>query len=481
MTQESLRNKTIKGTAWSAVDAILGKGVSFLVGIILARLLSPDEYGLIGICLIFNSVLNAIVDSGFGNALIRKENADDKDYNTMFYTNLGISVILYVLLYLSSFYIAEFFQRSELESLIKVTGLVLVFNSFSLVQGAILMRKLDFKSKTKASIISSLISGLFGISCAIVGLGVWALVIQIVSRSLFNSLCLWFNNNWFPSRQFSIKSLRYMWGFGSKMLLAGLLNNLWNQLTNVVVGKFYTPYSLGQYTKAGEYASLFSENINTIVQRVSYPVLCSIKEDKEKLILNYRKITKVTMFISANFMLILAAISEPLLYCLIGPQWGEAAYYLPFLCISMSLYPLHSLNLNLLQVEGRSDLFLYLDIVKKIIGILPLMIGVYINITWMLITSIFTGILCFFLNSYYTGKNGYTSLQQLKDVSQSYLLGLFLAILIFPLKYMHMSEWFILIIQLTVVALVGILICEYYKIPEYKELKYACRILVKKQ
>ena len=195
MSHESLKNKTIKGTVWSAADAFLGQGISLLVGIVLGRLLSPDEYGLIGICLIFNSILNGVVDSGFGSALIRKEDADDRDYNTMFYTNLVVSIFLYLLLYASSFYIGVFFHRPEVSSLIKVTGLVLIFNSFSFVQGTILSKKLDFKAKTKASVISSVLSGVLGITSAYVGLGVWSLVIQVVSRSFFNSLCCIVNSS----------------------------------------------------------------------------------------------------------------------------------------------------------------------------------------------------------------------------------------------------------------------------------------------
>ena len=269
MSQESLKSKTIKGTAWSAADAFLGQGVTFLVGIVLARMLSPDEYGLIGICLIFNTVLSGIVDSGFSNALIRKKDCSDVDYNTMFVTNLTISIVLYALLFVSSPLVSQFFNRYELTSLIRVTGLVLLANALSITQITILTKRIDFKTKTKASLVSAIASGIIGIAMAFMGFGVWALVGQILSKQILYTICLWVLNKWWPSFTFSLQSFHYMWGFGWKLLVSGLLNNIWNQLYQVVVGKFYSPATLGQYTRGQEYASIFSSNLTNIIQRVS--------------------------------------------------------------------------------------------------------------------------------------------------------------------------------------------------------------------
>ena len=471
MSQESLKSKTIKGTAWSAADAFLGQGVTFLVGIVLARMLSPDEYGLIGICLIFNTVLSGIVDSGFSNALIRKKNCTDVDYNTMFVTNLTISIVLYALLFVSSPLVSQFFNRYELTSLIRVTGLVLLANALSITQITILTKRIDFKTKTKASLVSAIASGIIGIAMAFMGFGVWVLVGQILSKQILYTICLWVLNKWWPSFTFSLQSFHYMWGFGWKLLVSGLLNNIWNQLYQVVVGKFYSPATLGQYTRGQEYASIFSSNLTSIIQRVSYPVLSEIQDDKHRMVEGYRRVIKMTMFVTAICMISLGAVAEPLIYCLIGPQWHEAATYLPLICISMSLYPLHSINLNMLQVLGRSDIFLYLEILKKIIGILPICIGIFVDIYWMLIASILIGFVSLYLNSWYTGKAlGYTFWKQLRDIAPSFGVAFTIALSVFFFKYLPISNWGILPMQIIVGVIVGIVTCRIIKIEAYKEI-----------
>ena len=469
---ESLKSKTIRGTVWSAADAFLGQGVTFVVGVVLARILSPAEYGLIGIVLIFTIILSGIVDSGFSNALIRKKDTTDADYNTMFVTNMVISIALFVLLWLCSPLIAQFFDRPELTSLTRVTGLVLIFQALSITQVTILTKRIDFKTKTKASVVAAVASGIIGIGMAYSGYGVWALVGQQLSNKLIYSICLWILNRWWPTGPFNKNSFHYMWGFGWKMMLSGLLNNIWNQLYQVVVGKCYSPSTLGQYTRSKEYANILSANFTSIVQRVSFPVLSGIQDDKKRMLAGYRRIIKNTMFVSAITMFSLGAISEPLIYCLIGPQWQEAATYLPLICISMSLYPLHAINLNMLQVQGRSDIFIYLEIIKKCLALFPLALGVFVSIYWMLVGNIIFGIVSFFLNSYYTGKRlNYTSLQQLRDIAHSYLLAIVIAISIYFLKYIPLTSYIILTLQVAVGVTIFILICEVFKLEEYMELK----------
>ena len=470
MSQQSLKDKTIKGTMWSAADAFLGQGVTFLVGIVLARLLSPDEYGLIGICLIFNTVLSGVVDSGFSTALIRKKDCTDEDYNTMFFTNLGISIVLYGLLFVSSPLVAQFFGRQELTALVRATGLLLFFDALSITQVTILTKRIDFKTKTKASLISAILSGIVGIAMAYTGFGVWALVCQMLSKQLLYTLCLWVLNKWLPTLKFSASSFRYMWGFGWKLLVSGLLNNIWNQLYQVVVGKFYSPATLGQYTRGREYASIFSSNLSSIIQRVSYPVLSEMQDDKQRMVEGYRRVIKMTMFITAICMISLGAVAEPLIYCLIGPQWHEAATYLPLICISMAFYPLHAINLNMLKVLGRSDIFLYLEIIKKIIGIIPICIGIFIDIYWMLVASILIGFVSLYLNSWYTGKAlGYTFWKQLRDIAPFFGIAFTIAISVFFFKYLPISNWFILPIQIVVGVVVCIIACRKSQLEEYKE------------
>lgn len=471
MSEPSLRNKTIKGTFWSAADAFLGQGITFVVGIVLARLLSPEEYGMIGICLIFTTILNGIVDSGFSNAIIRKKEATNDDYNTMFITNMVVSVVLYALLYFLAPLISSFFQM-ELASIVRVIGLVLIINGLSLTQQTNLTKKIDFKTKTKASIVSAILSGVIGIVMAYTGFGVWALVAQLLSKQMVYTITLWILNRWMPNFHFSMESFKYMWGFGWKLLVSGLLDRLWAQMYQVVVGKFYNAATLGQYIRGREYANIFSANITSIVQRVTYPVLAEVQDEQERMVSAYRKVIKVTMFVTCVCMISLGAVAEPLIYCLIGEKWHQAATFLPLICISMSLYPLHAINLNMLQVQGRSDIFLYLEIVKKIIAIGPLCIGIFFDIYWMLIGSIVTGFICFFLNSYYTGKKlGYSSWKQLKDVAPSYGVALVIALAVYFLKYLPFNHWVILPLQIVVGVIVFFIVCETTKLSEYLEIK----------
>lgn len=472
MAEQSLKDKTVNGTFWSGIDAFLSQGVTFLVGLVLARILSPEEYGLIGIVTIFTSVLLGIVDSGFSNAIIRKQDAKDEDFNTLFLFNMAISIALFTLLFFSAPWIASFFDRPQLIPLVRVMGLLLILQALSIVQYTILSRRIDFKTKTKANVIAAVSSGLIGIGMAFAGCGVWSLVGQQLSRQLIYSVCLWIYNKWRPKLRVSAESLRYMWGFGWKLLISGLIYNIWNQLYQVVVGKFYSPATLGQYSRSKEYASIFSSGITTIVQRVSFPVLAQVQDNKERMINGYRRIIKDTMFITAVILIPMGAVAEPLIYCLIGPKWYEASTYLPLICISMSLYPLHAINLNMLQVQGRTDIYLYLEIVKRVVSVGPLFLGIFINIYWMLVGSIAAGIISFFLNTYYTGKKlGYSSWMQLKDIAPSYGVALFVAVAVYFLKYLPLSYWFVLPLQIAVGGAVLFLICEKTKLEEYVEVK----------
>lgn len=481
MVEQGLKDKTVKGVGWSAVDSLFGQGITFVVGLVLARILSPSEYGLIGLTTIFITVFNSIIDSGFSQALIRKKVATEEDYNTMFITNMVLSVFMFCVLFLCAPAIAKFFERPELVSITRVMGVVLIINALSITQNTVLTKRIDFKTKTKASIISAILSGFVGIGMAIMGYGVWALVGQQITKQLTNTICLWLFNKWWPNFKFSLQSFKYMWGFGWKLLVSGLLNDIWNQLYQVVVGKFYSPATLGQYSRAKEYAGIFSTNIYSIVGRVSFPVLAEIQDDIPRLVSAYRRIIKTTMFVTAVCMISMGAIAEPMIYCLIGPQWHQAATFLPLMCISLSLHPLHAINLNMLKVQGRSDLFLYLEIIKKIISVGPICLGIFVDIYWMVAGSVVTGIINFFLNSYYSGKMlGYSSWMQLKDIAPSYGLAFLIAVAVYFLKYLPISYWIVLPLQLIVGAVVFFFVCETTKMEEYMEVKNMLLPMLKK-
>ena len=307
---------------------------------------------------------------------------------------------------------------------------------------------------------------------AFIGFGVWSLVVQSLTSQGLRTFLLWVANKWIPQLRFSSESFHELFGFGWKMMVSGLIDTVWKELYQVVVGKFYSPATLGQYTRAKQFSTLFSSNLTSVIQRVTYPVLSTIQDDKERMILAYRKIIKVTMFITAVSMFFLGAISEPLLYCLIGPKWHEAATYLPLICITGSFYPLHAINLNMLQVQGRSDLFLGLEIIKKIIGILPLLVCFMYGVMPMLYVGVLTSIICYFLNSYFPGKLlGYSSWMQIRDIAPSYGLAIFVSISVFFLKYLPISYWIILPMQIILGCTILLCVCQKTKMEEYVELK----------
>ena len=470
MSQQSLKDKTIKGTMWSAIDNVAQFGVQFVVSIVLARLLSPDDYGLIGIITIFTTVCTAIISGGFSNALIRTQKPTEEDYNTAFICNLLMSILLYAIVFICSPLIADFFNRQELVALTRVSSFTMIIGALGIVQQTRLTKRIDFKTQTKITLIASILSGIVGIALALMDFGVWALVVQGIILQTLRTLLLWVFNRWVPAIRFSKESFHRLFGFGWKMMVSGVLDNLWKELYQLVVGKFYSPATLGQYTRAKQFSTMFSSNLTTVIQRVTYPVLSDIQDEKERMVAAYRKIIKTTMFLTFALMFALGAVSEPLLYCLIGPKWHEAATYLPLICLVGSLYPLHAINLNMLQVQGRSDLFLGLEIIKKIIGLAPLFIGAFVGIFPMLYTTVITSIISYFLNSYFSGKLlGYSSWMQIRDIAPSFAISMIMAVVVYLLKYLPISNWIILPIQIVVGILVFFILCKITKIEEYKE------------
>lgn len=472
MGEESLKHKTVKGVAWSFADNIASSGITFLVGLILARLLSPDEYGIMAIITIFIAISNSIVDSGFSNALIRKTNIKSVDYNTVFYFNLVVSFILYLTLYISSPAIGSFFKEPILVELTRIIGWILIINALAIIPRTILVRNVDFKTQTKVSLISSISSGIIGISMAVSGMGVWSLVGQQFSRQLLNTIFLWIYCKWFPIWEFSMKSFKEMFNFGSKLLISGLINTIYQNVYYLIIGRFYTSAQLGQYTRAEQFNTIFSSNLTSVIQRVSYPVLSCIQDEPSRLREAYRKVIKMTMFVTFACMLGLAAVAKPLIIILIGEKWSISARFLQIICFSGMLYPLHAINLNILQVKGRSDLLLKLEVLKKIIAIFPIGLGIFYGIECMLWGSVFISIIAFFLNSYYSAELiKYSTSSQIKDILPTFLVSLFVTSIMWSITLFKFPLYLLLILQIIVGIILAIAIYEKLNNPEYLEAK----------
>ena len=466
---------------WSALENVTRLGVTFVVSIVLARLLSPEEYGLIGILTIFIAIFEAIVDSGFTNALIRKQNVTDTDYSTVFYTNLVLSILLAAILFLCAKPISVFFERPELVSLTQVMSSVVVFNALSLVQRARTTKVLDFKTQTKITFISSIGSGVIGITMAYMGSGVWALVGQQISNQVLSTLFFWIYNKWIPKFIFSWSSFSEMWAFGSKLLASGLIATVWKEIYQVVIGKCYSPAILGLFTRAKQFADLCSSNLTSVVQRVSYPVLSSIQDDKSRLKIVYQKVIKTTMLPTFVLMLGMAACAESMIQVLIGEQWLKCVPMLQIICTYGMLYPLHALNLNMLQVQGRSDLFLKLEIIKKIVGVGPLLLGVFVNIYWMLAGTLITSLISYYLNAYYSGPFlNYSIKEQVKDILPSFGVAVAMAVPVYAMSFIPLNPFILLPLQIVAGAVITLAICEVTQLPEYIEIKGIINSLIKK-
>lgn len=422
---EQLKNETKKGIFWSAVQRFSIQGGQFIIGIVLANFLKPSDYGTIGMLSIFIAISSVFIDGGFINALTRKQDRTQADICTVFYFNIIISVLSYCILFLIAPLVALFYNMPELCLVLRIFGISLIINSFSAVQATLLTIKLDFKTQTKVSIISLTISSIIAIILAYKGYNYWALVVQAILSSTLSTTLFWYYSTWRPSLIFSKKSFKELFGFGSKLLIQGLIDNIYNNIYPLVIGKTFSASALGNYNRADSYAKFPSSSLTGVMQRVTYPVLCRMQNNEAELAEAYRKFLKLSTFIIFPLMTGLSALSYPFIILVIGHEWEDCVSMLQILCFALMWYPVHAINLNLLLVKGRSDLSLKLEVIKKIIGIAVLCIAVPFGIMVLCWSIILTSIISLFINTYYTGKLiGLGIIRQLIDISPSLIISL---------------------------------------------------------
>jgi len=406
---------------WTVSERLSVQAVQLLIQIILARLLEPAQFGLIGMLLIFTAVAQSIMDSGFGSALIQKKDADQTDSSSIFFFNLLLGVILALILSLTAPLIAQFYHQPALIPITRVLSLTLVINAFSLVQTSLLAKKLEFKTQMKISLLAVIISGVIGIVMAYRGFGVWSLVSQMVSKSLFQAIFLWLFNDWRPTAVFSISSLRSMFSFGSKLLVSGLIDTIFNNIYQTFIGRVYSPADLGFYSKAKSIETTATQATSSSLGQVLFPTMVHLQNDIEGLKKAYRKTIRLSLFLHFPLMIGLWAIADPLFRLLLTDKWAPSIPYFRILCIVGLLYPLHVLNLNILKVKGRSDLFLRLEIIKKGLVILAIFITYRWGIMAMLYGQVVTSVIAYFLNSFYSGHLiNYSQWDQIKDLIPSF-------------------------------------------------------------
>lgn len=471
MAEESLKKKTVSGVIWSGIGQYSTFVVQFVIGIIIARLVEPAQYGIVGMLGIFIAVVSLFTDCGFATSLVRKPDHNQTDFSTLFYFNVVASIIGYSIICILSPWIADFYNEPILKPLAKVVSLTIVIGALCSVQHIQYTIIMDFKTRSKLYFVCTIIAGVCGIIMAYNGLGVWALAWQNIIKQALNAILLWCLSSWRPTLEFSRKTMKYMWNFGYKLLLSSLLDTIFNNIYTLIIGKVYSARDLGNYSRAMNYAKLPSAQLSGIFSGVAFPMLCSIQNDDVRLARVYRQYLRTIAFIVFPLMIGMAAVAKPLIIVLLTEKWIDVVFMLQLICLSMMWYPIHSINLSLLQVKGRPDLFLRLEIINKAIIVMALCITIPISLKAMLIGSICTSLISLFINTYYTGKLihvGY--LRQIKDLMPILLLTLFMGLCVYIIILVLPTCLLQLIVGVIAGAVIYVGAAYMFKMPELREM-----------
>ena len=469
----TLKEKTAKGLGWGFIDNFVGTGITAVVSIILARILSPEEFGLVGMIAIFIALGNSLMDSGFSGALIRKENVTDKDLSTVFYTNLILSIIIYAILFVSAPFIAEFLNTPILVKLVRILSLSVLIMSFTQVQKVNFIRKIDFRTQAIISLAASLVSGIASIWMALDDYGVWSLVVQQLSKQAVVSLLLWIFSTWKPSAVFSWSSFKEMFNFGSKLLACSIISVIWNEIYSLVIGKMYNPVSVGYFTRAEKFKGLVTSNIGQVVQRVGYPVMSSIQSDPQRQVRVYRKVVRLTMLITSTLVMGLIGCADAMIEVLIGAKWLPAAEYLRILGLSGIFLPLILSSVNVFNANGKSDKTLLLEIIKTALAVIPVTLGIVCNIKFLLWGMVGISLLSYLIHAAFVAKEiNYTVWRQVKDILPFFIISSVMSILVHFIGELEMKALYLLALQIAAGFAITLAAYEiFYKSEEYTDIK----------
>ena len=474
---ETIRGLASKGIVWSGIERFSIQGVHFLVQVILARLLTPDDYGLVGLLVVFINLAQTLVDSGFANALIQKQNCTDRDYSTVFIYNCAISIIVYFILFVSAPYIADFYKEEELTSVLRFLSIIVVLNSLSIIQRTRLIKKVDFQTQAKITLSSALLSGIIGIVLAYNGLGAWSLCWQQVSNSIIQFILFLLLLRWLPSLVFDLQSFKSLFKFGYKLVFASIINAIYKNLYTIVIGKKYTSESVGYYSRAEQFVVFPSANLGALIVRVIYPILSIVQNDNEKLKSIYRDSIKLSSYIIFPLMIGLLSLSEPLVLFLLTDKWIIMVPIMQILCLDWMLDHISMLNLNLLMVKGRTDLSLKLEIIKKVIAIVILFVTLPFGLIVMCWGRVLYSVLATYLNTIYTNKLiSLSFLQQMRDIIPSMIASFAMGGIVYLSKAIFVSPFW----QLIIGFIVGFLFYYVVSLLFFKDIIKKVMSLVKK-
>ena len=481
MYNSSLKSAAAKGILWTAFDKFASQIGQFFVGIVLARLLLPEDFGLIGMLTIFIALSQTFIESGLAMGLIQRQDRKAADFSTVFVFNLGISVLFYLLLYSTAPYIATFFHQPQLIDLTRILGLSLFIHAFAIIQRTILTIDLDFKAIAKSNVVGVVFGGLFGLLMALNGFGVWSLVVQMLVSSIATSLVLWFYGSWKLSFVFSKKSFRHLFGFGSKLLVANLYAQTLNNIYNIFIGRYYPTSALGYYTRAKTFADISAGTISTVLQQTTFPIFSLVQSDRKRFVSIYSRMIKMAAFSTIPLMTFIALVAKPIVILLLTEKWISLIPLLQWMVFARIFLPMSAINMNILNAIGRSDLYLKVDLAKLPMTIIALVITIPLGVKAMVIGHVITSLVSFVINAYLPGKLfGYGAIKQFKDMIPVLMATLGMALIIFAI----LNTFDQLIVQLIVSGFLGLLaylgLCRLMKVEELNELKVLLQIVKEK-
>lgn len=454
----SLRKRAKKGFAWTFAQQFGNQIIGFVISLILARILLPEEFGLIGMISIFVAVGNTLLNAGLTQSLIRSENLEEADYSTVFYCNLISATAVYGLVFLLAPFIADFYEQPILTNIVRLYCLSFIFSAFAAVQLARLTKKMDFKTQTLVGLPATVIGGTVGVFMAYSGFGVWSLVWSSLITSFLSAVQLWFYSAWKPHLIFSKEKFKIHFNFGYKLTLSGLLNRIFDNIFIIIIGKYFSAAQVGFYTRAETTKQLPLSNIFNSLDRITYPMFAEIQNDDVRLKRVYRQLLQMVLFIVAPLLIFIAVLGEPIFRILFTEKWLPAVPYFQILCVTGILYPLHAYNLSILNVKGRSDLFLKLEVIKKIIIVITILATIQYGILALLYGQVFISFVAFFINSHYTARFiHYPAWQQLKDVMPVIFLALIAGAVIYLLDCFGLNHH-LDIIRILLGGLCGIIV-----------------------
>lgn len=451
-------NKIIINFLWRFAERTGAQGVSFIVSIVLARLLAPEVYGTIALVTVFITILQVFVDSGFGNSLIQKKDADDLDFSTVFYFNILVCCILYLGMYIAAPFIAGFYEDSQLISVIRVLSLTLIISGIKNVQQAYVSKNMLFKRFFFATLGGTLSAAILGITLAYMGAGIWALVIQQVSNCAIDTVIIWSIVKWHPKRMFSFKRLSSLFSYGWKLLASRLLDTIYINMRQLIIGKMYSSADLAYYNRGQQFPNFIVNNINNSIDSVLFPVMSSVQDNRMRIKEMTRKSIKVCTYIMAPMMMGLTFCAESVVKLILTDTWLACVPFLRIFCITFMFYPVHNANLNAINAMGRSDLFLKLEIMKKVVGLVLLLSTMWFGVRAMAYSLLISSALSQIINSWPNRKLlEYGYIDQLKDIFPSILLSVCMGIGVWSISWLKLPVLVALVgqILLGIVSYIG--------------------------